>query len=135
MAEETNVVELEPELQAIVAKLDGLTLLQASKMVKHLEARWGVSAAAPVAVAAAGGGGGAAAPAEEKTSFDVILESAGDKKIQVIKEVRALTGLGLKEAKDLVDGAPKAVKTGVTKEEAEAVKKQLEDAGGKVKLA
>ena len=135
MAEETNVVELEPELQAIVTKLDGLTLLQASKMVKHLEARWGVSAAAPVVAAAAGGGGAAAAPVEEKTSFDVILESAGDKKIQVIKEVRAITGLGLKEAKDLVDGAPKPVKTGVTKEEAEAMKTQLEGAGGKVKLA
>jgi len=134
MSEETQVVELEPELQAIVTKLDGLTLLQASKMVKHLEARWGVSAAAPVAVAAAGGG--AAAPAaEEKTSFDVVLESAGDKKIQVIKEVRAITGLGLKEAKDLVDGAPKPVKTGCTKEEAEAMKAQLEAAGGKVKLA
>jgi large subunit ribosomal protein L7/L12 len=103
-------------------------------MVKHLEARWGVSAAAPVAAAAAGGG--AAAPAaEEKTSFDVVLESAGDKKIQVIKEVRAITGLGLKEAKDLVDGAPKPVKTGCTKEEAEAMKAQLEAAGGKVKLA
>jgi large subunit ribosomal protein L7/L12 len=135
MAEETNVVELEPELQAIVTKLDGLTLLQASKMVKHLEARWGVSAAAPVAAAAAGGGGAAAAPVEEKTSFDVILEAAGDKKIGVIKEVRAITGLGLKEAKDLVDGAPKPVKTGVTKEEAEAIKAQLEGAGGKVKLA
>jgi large subunit ribosomal protein L7/L12 len=135
MAEETNVVELEPELQAIVAKLDGLTLLQASKMVKHLEARWGVSAAAPVAVAAAGGGGAAAPAVEEKTSFDVILESAGDKKIQVIKEVRAITGLGLKEAKDLVDGAPKSVKAGVNKDEAEALKKQLEGAGGKVKLA
>jgi len=134
MSEETNVVELEPELQAIVTKLDGLTLLQASKMVKHLEARWGVSAAAPVAVAAAGGG--AAAPvAEEKTSFDVILEAAGDKKIQVIKEVRAITGLGLKEAKDLVDGAPKTVKSGVTKDEAAAMKTQLEAAGGKVKLA
>ena len=134
MSEETQVVELEPELQAIVTKLDGLTLLQASKMVKHLEARWGVSAAAPVAAAAAGGG--AAAPAaEEKTSFDVVLESAGDKKIQVIKEVRAITGLGLKEAKDLVDGAPKPVKTGCTKEEAEAMKAQLEAAGGKVKLA
>lgn len=134
MSEDANVVELEPELQAIVTKLDSLTLLQASKMVKHLEARWGVSAAAPVAVAAAGGG--ATAPvAEEKTTFDVILEAAGDKKIGVIKEVRAITGLGLKEAKDLVDGAPKAVKTGVTKEEAAAMKKQLEDAGGKVKLA
>lgn len=135
MSQETNVVELEPELQAIVSKLDGLTLLQASKMVKHLEARWGVSAAAPVAVAAAGAGAGAAPAAEEKTSFDVILEAAGDKKIQVIKEVRAITGLGLKEAKDLVDGAPKPVKTGVTKEEAQAMKTQLEGAGGKVKLS
>src|SRR5688572_3785100 len=135
MAEDTNVVEIEPELQAIVAKLDGLTLLHAPKMVKHLEARWGVSAAAPVAAAAPAGGGAAPAAAGEKTSFDVVLESAGDKKMQVIKEVRALTGLGLKEAKDLVDGDPKAVKTGVTKEEAEAIKKQLEDAGGKVKLA
>ena len=132
MAEETNVVELEPELQAIVTKLDGLTLLQASKMVKHLEARWGVSAAAPVAVAAAGGGGAAAAPAEEKTSFDVILESAGDKKIQVIKEVRAITGLGLKEAKDLVDGAPQTVKAGVSKDEAAAVKAKLEEQGAVV---
>jgi large subunit ribosomal protein L7/L12 len=135
MAEETNVVELEPELQAIVAKLDGLTLLQASKMVKHLESRWGVSAAAPVAVAAAGGGGAAAPAVEEKTSFDVILENAGANKIQVIKEVRAITGLGLKEAKDLVDGAPKSVKSGVNKDEAETIKKQLEGAGGKVKLA
>ena len=135
MADETNVVELEPELLAIVEKLDKLTLLQASKIVKHLEAHWGVSAAAPVAVAAAGGGGGAAAPAaEEKTSFNVVLESGGDKKIQVIKEVRAITGLGLKEAKDLVDGAPKTVKEGLSKEEAEAMKAQLESAVAKVKL-
>jgi large subunit ribosomal protein L7/L12 len=131
----SEVVELEPELLAIVEKLDGLTLLQASKVVKHLEGRWGVSAAAPVAVAAApAGGGAAAAPAEEKTSFTVVLESGGDKKIQVIKEVRAITGLGLKEAKDLVDGAPKNVKEGVSKDEAAAMKKQLEDAGAKVKL-
>jgi len=136
MSEETQVVELEPALQEIVTKLDGLTLLQASKVVKHLEARWGVSAAAPVAVAAAPAAGGAAAAAvEEKTSFDVVLESAGDKKIQVIKEVRAITGLGLKEAKDLVEGAPKPVKEGVTKEEAEQLKAQLEGAGAKVKLA
>jgi large subunit ribosomal protein L7/L12 len=131
---DANVVELEPKLQSIAKELDSLTLLEASKMVKYLEGHWGVSAAAPVAVAAAGGG--AAAPAaEEKTSFDVILESAGDKKIGVIKEVRAITGLGLKEAKDLVDGAPKSVKAGCTKDEAEAIKKQLEAAGGKVKLA
>ncbi len=132
---DTNV--LEPELMAIVEKLDGLTLMQASKVVKHLEQRWGVSAAAPVAVAAApAGGAGAAAPAaEEKTAFTVVLESVpADKKIAIIKEVRAITGLGLKEAKDLVDGAPKPVKEGVTKEEADKMKKQLEDAGGKVKL-
>jgi len=137
MSEASNVAELEPELLAIVEKLDGLTLMQASKVVKHLEGRWGVSAAAPAAVAAApaAGGAGAAAAAEEKTSFDVILETAGDKKIQVIKEVRAITGLGLKEAKDLVEGAPKAVKEGVSKEEAQAIKTQLEAAGGKVKLA
>ena len=111
--------------------------MQASKVVKHLEQRWGVSAAAPVAVAAAPAGGGAAAApaAEEKTSFNVVLEAApADKKIAVIKEVRAITGLGLKEAKDLVDGAPKPVKEGVTKDEAEKMKKQLEDAGAKVKL-
>jgi large subunit ribosomal protein L7/L12 len=128
---ETNVIE--PDLQAIVSKLDGLTLLQASKLVKHLEEHWGVSAAAPVAVAAAGG----AAPAakEEKTSFDVSLEAAGEKKIEVIKVVRAITGLGLKEAKDLVDGAPKQVKAGVTKDEAEALKTQLEAAGAKVKVS
>lgn len=131
---DTNV--LEPELMAIVEKLDGLTLMQASKVVKHLEERWGVSAAAPVAVAAAPAGGGAAAPAaEEKTAFTVVLESVpADKKISIIKEVRAITSLGLKEAKDLVDGAPKPVKEGVTKEEADKMKKQLEDAGAKVKL-
>jgi large subunit ribosomal protein L7/L12 len=133
---ESNVVELEPELQGLAEKLDGLTLLQASKLVKHLEGRWGVSAAAPAAVAMAmpGAGGGGAEVKEEKTSFTVILESAGDKKIQVIKEVRALTSLGLKEAKDLVEGAPKPVKEGVSKQEAEAIKAQLEAAGGKVKI-
>ena len=131
---ETNTIELEPELQAIASKMDGLTLLQASKLVKYLEGHWGVSAAAPVAVAAAGGGGAAAPAKEEKTSFDVHLEAAGEKKIEVIKVVRALTGLGLKEAKDLVDGAPKQVKAGLAKDEAEAIKKQLEDAGAKVKL-
>jgi large subunit ribosomal protein L7/L12 len=130
----SEVVELEPELLTLVEKLDGLTLLQASKVVKHLEQRWGVSAAAPVAAAAAPAGGGAAAAVEEKTSFTVVLEGGGDKKIQVIKEVRAITGLGLKEAKDLVDGAPKTVKEGLSKEEAAAMKKQLEDAGAKVKL-
>jgi large subunit ribosomal protein L7/L12 len=129
---ETNVIE--PDLKAIVEKLDGLTLLQASKLVKHLEEHWGVSAAAPVAAAPAGGGGAAAAK-EEKTSFDVTLEAAGEKKIEVIKVVRALTGLGLKEAKDLVDGAPKQVKAGVAKDEAESVKTQLEAVGAKVKVS
>lgn len=132
MSQETTT--LEPELQGLVEKLDGLTLLQASKLVKHLESRWGVSAAAPVAVAAAGGG--AAAPAaEEKTAFDVILEDAGAQKINVIKEVRAITGLGLKEAKDLVDNPPKPLKQGVSKDDAAAIKKQIEAAGGKVKIA
>ena len=131
---ETNVIDA--DLQAIVTKLDGLTLLQASKLVKHLEAHWGVSAAAPVAVAAAGGGGGGgAAKAEEKTSFDVSLEAAGDKKIEVIKVIHAITGLGLKEAKDLVDGAPKQVKAGVAKDEAESIKTQLEAVGAKVKVS
>jgi large subunit ribosomal protein L7/L12 len=129
---DTNVIELDAELKDLVKKLDGLTLLQASKVVKHLEAHWGVSAAAPVAAAAAAP---AAAAKEEKTSFDVVLEAAGEKKIEVIKVVRAATGLGLKEAKDLVDGAPKAVKTGIAKDEAEALKKQLEESGAKVKLA
>lgn len=135
MSEETQTVELEPELQEIADKLDGLTLLQASKLVSALEDKWGVSAAAPAAVAmapAAGGAGGG--EAEEKTSFDVILESAGDKKIQVIKEVRAITGLGLKEAKELVDNAPKPVKEGCSKEEAEEIKGQIEGAGGSVKI-
>jgi large subunit ribosomal protein L7/L12 len=129
------VVELDKELGALAGQLDKLTLLQASQLVKYLESHWGVSAAAPVAVAAApGAGGGAAAAAQEKTSFTVVLESAGDKKIQVIKEVRAITGLGLKEAKDLVDGAPKPVKEGVTKEEAADIKAKIEAAGGKVKV-
>jgi len=133
MSEETQVVELASELQAIADTLDGLTLLQASKLVQALEDKWGVSAAAPAAVAMAPAGGGGA-EAEEKTSFDVILESCGEKKIQVIKEVRAITGLGLKEAKELVDNAPKAVKEGVSKEEAEEVKAQIEGAGGTAKV-
>jgi large subunit ribosomal protein L7/L12 len=129
---DTATIDLEPKLQTLVKELDGLTLLEASKIVKYLEEHWGVSAAAPVAMAAPS----AAAPAaEEKTTFDVILEAAGANKIAVIKEVRAITSLGLKEAKDLVDGAPKPVKTGVTKEEAAAMKTQLEGAGAKVKLA
>lgn len=132
MSEETNVVELETSLQEVADKLDSLTLLDASKLVKYLEDKWGVSAAAPVAVAAAGGGGGDAV--EEKTSFDVILTGPGDKKIPVIKEVRAITGLGLKEAKALVDGAPKAVKEGCSKEEAEELKEKLEAAGASVKI-
>jgi len=128
------VVELDKELEELAGKLDKLTLVQASQLVKYLENHWGVSAAAPVAVAAPAAGGGAAAAQEEKTSFNVILESSGDKKIQVIKEVRAITGLGLKEAKDLVDGAPKAIKEGVTKEEAAEIKAKVEAAGGKVKV-
>ncbi|NOT29262.1 MAG: 50S ribosomal protein L7/L12 [Planctomycetes bacterium] len=127
------VAELDKDLEELAAKLDSLSLIKASQLVKHLEKRWGVSAAAPVAVAAAPVAGGGAA-AVEKTSFSVILEAAGDKKIQVIKEVRAITGLGLKEAKDLVDGAPKAIKEGVTKEEAADIKAKVEAAGGKVKV-
>ena len=122
------------DLQKIVDDLSSLTVLEAADLAKMLEEKWGVSAAAAVAVAAGGGGGAAAAPAEEKTEFTVVLASAGEKKIEVIKEVRALTGLGLKEAKDLVEGAPKAVKEGVTKDEAEKVKAQLEKAGAKVEL-
>jgi|ERR671916_622541 large subunit ribosomal protein L7/L12 len=123
------------DLQKIVDDLSGLTVLEASELAKLLEEKWGVSAAAAVAVAAGpAGGGAAAAPAEEKTEFNVILTAAGDKKIEVIKEVRALTGLGLKEAKDLVEGAPKPVKEGVSKDEAEKVKAQLEKAGAKVEL-
>jgi len=136
MSEETTTVELDAELQTIADQLDGLTLLQASKLVKALEDKWGVSAAAPAAVAmAAPGGGGGGDAAEEKTEFDVVLKAAGDKKIQVIKEVRAITGLGLKEAKEIVDSAPKPVKEGVAKDEAEEMKKQLEAAGATVELA
>jgi large subunit ribosomal protein L7/L12 len=123
------------DLQKIVDDLSSLTVLEAAELAKLLEEKWGVSAAAAVAVAAPGaGGGGAAAPAEEKTEFTVVLAAAGDKKIEVIKEVRAITGLGLKEAKDLVEGAPKPVKEGVNKEEAEKLKGQLEKAGAKVEL-
>ena len=129
------VAELDKELEDLAGRLDKLSLIQASQLVKYLEKHWGVSAAAPVAMAAAPAGGGAAAAAkEEKTTFSVILESAGDKKIQVIKEVRAITSLGLKEAKDLVDGAPKPIKEGVTKEEAADIKAKVEAAGGKVKV-
>ena len=134
MSEETTTVELDAELQEIADKLDGLTLLQASQLVKALEDKWGVSAAAPAAMAMAAPAGGGGGEEEEKTSFDVILESAGDKKIQVIKEVRAITGLGLKEAKEVVDGAPKPVKEGCSKEEAEEIKGQLEGAGASVEV-
>ena len=122
------------DLAKIVDDLSALTVLEASELSKMLEEKWGVSAAAPVAVAAAGGAAAAAAPAEEKTEFDVILASFGDNKINVIKEVRAITGLGLGEAKALVEAAPKAVKEGASKAEAEDIKKKLEDAGAKVEL-
>src|SRR3954468_18483655 len=121
------------DLQKIVDDLSKLTVLEASELSKLLEEKWGVSAAAAVAVAGPAAGA-AAAPAEEKTEFTVMLAAAGDKKIEVIKEVRAITGLGLKEAKDLVEGAPKAVKEGVNKEEADKLKAQLEKAGAKVEL-
>jgi large subunit ribosomal protein L7/L12 len=123
------------DLSKLVDELSNLTVLEAAELAKMLEEKWGVSAAAAVAVAAgpAAGGAGAAA-AEEKTEFTVVLAAVGDKKIEVIKEVRALTGLGLKEAKDLVEGAPKPVKEGVNKDEAEKVKAQLEKAGAKVEL-
>ena len=121
------------DLQRLVDDLSKLTVLEAADLAKMLEEKWGVSAAAAVAVAAAPGAA-AAAPVEEKTEFTVVLTSFGEKKIDVIKEVRALTGLGLKEAKDLVEGAPKPVKEGVTKDEAEKVKAQLEKAGAKVEL-
>src|SRR3974390_1656821 len=123
------------DLSKIVDELSSLTVLEAAELAKMLEEKWGVSAAAAVAVAAMpGGAAGGAAPVEEKTEFTVVLAAAGDKKIEVIKEVRALTGLGLKEAKDLVEGAPKPVKEGVPKDEAEKVKAQLEKAGAKVEL-
>ena len=120
------------DLQKIVDDLSSLTVLEAAELAKLLEEKWGVSAAAAVAVA--GPAAAAAAPAEEKTEFTVMLAAAGDKKIEVIKEVRAITGLGLKEAKDLVEGAPKAVKEGVNKDEADKIKAQLEKAGAKVEL-
>ena len=122
------------DLNRLVEDLSALTVIEAAELSKKLEEKWGVSAAAPVAVAAAGGGAAAAAPAVEKTEFNIILAAAGEKKINVIKEVRAITGLGLKEAKDLVEGAPKAVKEGVNKEEAAKIKKQLEEAGATVEV-
>ena len=125
------------DLNKLVEELSGLTVIEAAELSKLLEEKWGVSAAAPVAVAAAGGGAAGAAPAEaaaEKTEFTVVLAAAGEKKINVIKEVRAITSLGLKEAKDLVEGAPKPVKEGVNKDEAAKIKKQLEDAGATVQV-
>ncbi len=122
-------------LEKIVEDLSALTVMEAAELSKLLEEKWGVSAAAPVAVAAAGGAAaGDAGAAAEKDEFEVVLASAGDKKINVIKEVRAITGLGLKEAKDMVEGAPKTVKEGVNKDEAEKIKKQLEEAGASVEL-
>jgi len=123
------------DLAKLVDELSGLTVLEAAELSKLLEEKWGVSAAAPVAVAAAPAAGGAAAPAAEaQTEFTVVLAKAGDKKINVIKEIRTITGLGLKEAKDLVEGAPKTVKEGVNKDEAEKIKKVLEDNGASVEI-
>jgi len=123
------------KIEQLVEDLSGLTVLEAADLAKLLEEKWGVSAAAPMAMAMPGGGGAApAAAAVEKTEFTVVLAEAGDKKINVIKEIRAITGLGLKEAKDLVEGAPKEVKADVSKDEAAKIKKQLEDAGAKVEL-
>jgi large subunit ribosomal protein L7/L12 len=134
MSEEAKV-EVSAEMEKFISYIENMTVLELSQMVKALEERLGVSAAAPVAVAAAAPAAGAAAEqAEEKTEFDVILVSAGEKKIGVIKEVRAITGLGLKEAKDLVDGAPKPIKEGASKEEAEELKKKLEEAGATIEL-
>ena len=124
----------ENKMEEFVSYVENMTVLELSKLVKTLEERLGVSAAAPVAVAAAPAAAAAAPAAEEKTEFDVILASFGDNKVGVIKEVRAITGLGLKEAKDLVEGAPKAVKEGVAKDEAEKIKAQLEGAGAKVEI-
>ena len=122
------------DLQKIVDDLSSLTVLEAAELAKLLEEKWGVSAAAAVAVAGPAGGGAAAAPVEEKTEFTVMLMAAGDKKIEVIKEVRAITGLGLKEAKDLVEGVPALVKEGVSKADAEGIKKKLDEAGAKVEI-
>ena len=122
------------DLAKIVDDLSSLTVLEAAELAKMLEEKWGVSAAAAVAVAAGGGGGAAAPVVEEQTEFTVVLAAIGDKKIEVIKEVRAITGLGLKEAKDLVEGAPKPVKESVSKDEGEKIKAQLEKAGAKVEL-
>lgn len=135
MSENKETVQLEPKLESIVAEVEKMTVLELSQLVKALEERLGVSAAAPVAVAAAPGAAGAGAPAAaEKSEFTVVLAAAGTNKIGVIKEVRAITSLGLKEAKDLVEGAPKTVKENVSKEEADKIKEQLEKVGAKVEV-
>jgi len=133
MSEETKV-EVSEEMEKFISYIEGLTVLELSELVKALEDRLGVTAAAPVAIAAAGPAGGGEAAAEEKTEFDVILTGIGSNKIAVIKEVRSITGLGLKEAKAVVDGAPNPVKEGASKDEAEKLKAQLEKAGAKVEL-
>ena len=122
------------DLNTIAEELSSLTVMEAAELATLLEEKWGVSAAAPVAVAAGAAAGGAEAPAEEKTEFDVILVSFGDKKIQVIKEIRGITGLGLKEAKELVEGAPKPIKEGVAQDEANEIKEKIEGAGGQVEV-
>jgi large subunit ribosomal protein L7/L12 len=130
-----NAVNLSPKLQELAKSIEGLTALELSDLVKALETKFGITAAAPMMMAGpAAGGAAAAAPVEEKTTFKVLLKDAGSNKINVIKEVRAITNLGLKEAKDLVEGAPKAIKEDATKEEAEEMKKKLEAAGAKVEL-
>ena len=133
--ENTNTIELDADLEKIFEQLDALPIGKASKLVKALEERWGVSAAAPAAVAIAGPASDGGEEAVEQTAFDVLLKAIGDKKIAVIKAVRSITGLGLKEAKDMVDGAPTKIKEGVTKDEAEKMKKDLEEAGATVELA
>ena len=122
------------DINAIAEDLSGLTVMEAAELATLLEEKWGVSAAAPVAVAAAGGAAAGDAPAEEKTEFDVVLVGFGDKKIQVIKEVRGITSLGLKEAKELVEGVPKPIKEGVTQDEANEIKEKIEGAGGQVEV-
>ena len=129
-----EAIKLDDDLEAIFTSLDGLTIAKAAKLVKALEDRWGVSAAAPAAVAMAAPAAGGGEEAEEKSSFDVILKSPGQQKIQVIKAVRSITGLGLKEAKAMVDNAPSPVKEGVSKEDAEKIQKDLADAGAEVEL-
>lgn len=136
MTEATATKTYSDKIEKLLKEFESMTLLEAKDFKEAFEARFGVTAAAPVAMAAgpAAGGGGGAAPAEEKTAFDVVLESGGSNKIAVIKVVRTVTNLGLKEAKDLVEGAPKPLKAGVPKAEAESIKKQVEEAGGKVKI-